>query len=208
MTSSKQYGEGKMYKLLTSILLVFVSTASVSADALHRNPDQPSGSANMQTFGRTSIPIGAYEYCKRYAMRCQYESKASGIQLTRNVWAKVVDTNISINSVIRPMTDKEIFGVEERWELPVNVGDCEDYVLAKKQELSRIGIPPGALRVTVVYDANDGGHAVLTLVTDKGDFILDNNNNKVLRWQEAELTYLKRQKPGNLLLWESLRPNG
>ena len=61
--------------------------------------------------------------------------------------------------------------------------------------------------MTVVYDANDGGHAVLTLVTDQGDFILDNNNNQVLRWQQAELTYLKRQAPGNLMHWEMLRPN-
>ena len=196
-----------MYKLLLSMLLVSLSTASVKADALHRNPYQPANSANMQTFGSTSIPIGAYEYCKRYAKRCQYETKASGIQLTRNVWEKIVDVNVSVNSIIRPMTDMEIYGIEERWELPADMGDCEDYVLAKKLELSRFGIPPGALRVTVVYDANDGGHAVLTLVTDRGDFILDNNNNRVLRWQEAELTYVKRQKPGNLLHWESLRPN-
>lgn len=197
-----------MFKILVTMFFMIASVATANADALHRNPYQPANSANMQTFGRTTIPIGAYEYCKRYAERCQYATKASGVQLSRSVWDKVVNINYSVNLSVRPMTDMEIFGVEERWELPSDVGDCEDYVLAKKRELSRLGIPPGAMRVTVVYDANDGGHAVLTLVTDKGDFILDNNNNKVLRWQEAELTYLKRQKPGNLLRWESLRPKG
>lgn len=197
-----------MYKVILSTILLCASVLTANADALHRNPYQPENSANMQTFGNTSIPIGAYEYCKRYVERCQYAPKASGVQLTRNVWDQVVNINYNVNATVRPMTDMEIFGVEERWELPTDAGDCEDYVLAKKRELSRIGFPPGAMRVTVVYDANDGGHAVLTLITDQGDFILDNNNNKVLRWQEAELTYVKRQQPGNLMRWESLQPNG
>ena len=103
------------------------------------------------------------------------------------------------------MTDLENFGVQEQWELPGNVGDCEDYVLEKKRRLTEIGVAPGALRVTVVYDANGGGHAVLTVVTDLGDFVLDNNNDKVLRWQDAELTFLKRQYPGDLTRWENLK---
>jgi len=197
-----------MYKLTLSTIFLCASVLTANADALHRNPSQQGNSEHMQTFGNTSIPIGAYEYCQRYAQRCKYEPKASGVQLTRSVWDQVVNINYNINATVRPMTDMEIFGVEERWELPTDAGDCEDYVLAKKRELSRLGFPPGAMRVTVVYDANDGGHAVLTLVTDQGDFILDNNNNKVLRWQEAELTYIKRQKPGNLMRWESLQPNG
>jgi len=197
-----------MYKIILSTLLLCISTVSVKADALHRNPYQNASSANMQTFGSTSIPIGAYEYCERYSERCQYPPRSSLLELTRTTWEKVVSINTNVNITVRPMTDMEIFGVEERWELPKDSGDCEDYVLAKKQELARIGVPMGAMRVTVVYDENDGGHAVLTLVTDLGDFILDNNNNRVLRWQEAELTYIKRQKPGNLLRWESLNPKG
>lgn len=184
-----------------------IATSVANADALHRNPYQQANFANMQTFGRTTIPIGAYEYCARYEERCQYAVGAPKLKLTRDRWNTIVNTNISVNTAVRPMTDKDYYGVEELWELPVNVGDCEDYVLAKKLELSRAGFPVGALRVTVVYDANDGGHAVLTLVTDQGDFILDNNNNQVLRWQQAELTYIKRQVPGNLMRWESLRPN-
>lgn len=196
-----------MFKIFISALIFLAPITQANADALHRNPDQSARLDNMQTFGDSRIPIGAYDYCNRYIERCQYETRTSTVQLTREVWNEVVRTNIKINRTITPRTDMQIFGVEERWELPNGVGDCEDYVLAKKQALSRAGIPLGAMRVTVVYDENNGGHAVLTLVTDLGDFILDNNNNKVLRWQEAELTYLKRQKPGSLLWWESLRPN-
>lgn len=186
--------------------LLAISPIVAKADALHRNPDQKANFANMQTFGMTSIPIGAYRYCVRYKDRCQYAAKSRKLKLTREYWSQMVQTNVSINTSIRPMTDMDFYGVEERWELPTTAGDCEDYVLAKKLELVRAGLPAGAMRVTVVYDANDGGHAVLTVVTDRGDFILDNNTDQVLKWQEAELTYIKRQLPGNLMYWESLRP--
>jgi predicted transglutaminase-like cysteine proteinase len=36
--------------------------------------------------------------------------------------------------------------------------------------------PAGRLLVTVVHDKNDKGHAVLTVTTDKGDYVLDNQN--------------------------------
>lgn len=195
-----------MLKPVAILVTILGSISLANANALHRNPDQPSESGNMMTFGSTTIPIGAYEYCQRYQERCEYATEASTLKLTKSNWKKVVSVNFKVNTAVRPMTDLEIFGVKERWEVPTDRGDCEDYVLAKKLELARSGLPLGAMRVTVVYDENDGGHAVLTLVTDRGDFILDNNNNQVLRWQEAELTYLKRQKPGNLLSWESLKP--
>lgn len=197
-----------MYKYLLAALVTFLSVIAAQADAIHRNPGQPAKAPNMKTFGPTTIPIGAYEYCKRYSSRCKFRSKNKVINLNRKSWKKIVDVNFDVNSSVIPMTDQENYGVAERWEIPTKIGDCEDYVLAKMVSLSNVGIPLGAMRVTVVYDANDGGHAVLTLVTDRGDFILDNNNNKVLRWQKAELTYLKRQAPGNLMLWESLQPKG
>ena len=51
------------------LMAVFLSTVNVSANALHLNPRQPGSKANMQTFGRTSIPLGyfLYSYYDRYA---------------------------------------------------------------------------------------------------------------------------------------------
>ena len=197
-----------VFKLLSFAMAFGLLVGSAHADAIHRNPYQPANAPNMKTFGRTSIPIGAYEYCGRYPGRCKFRTKKRELYLNRQAWKKIVDINLNVNQSVMPMTDQDNYGVVERWEIPVRVGDCEDYVLAKMINLSKAGIPLGAMRVTVVYDEQDGGHAVLTIVTDKGDFILDNNNNKVLRWQKAELTYLKRNTPGNLMRWESLRPEG
>lgn len=194
-----------MFKQALVSLALFVSTTAASADALHRNPSQPATTNNMLTFGQTTVPIGAYQYCQRYINRCTYQSVRNYEKLSQAVWDAIVNVNVTVNRSVHPMTDQDYYGVEERWELPAGVGDCEDYVLEKKRRLANMGVAPGALRVTVVYDANDGGHAVLTVVTDQGDLILDNNIDRVLRWQDAELTYLKRQLPGDLTRWENLR---
>ncbi len=102
------------------------------------------------------------------------------------------------------MTDREIFGVEERWEYPKAVGDCEDYALMKRRLLNESGFPLGSLLMTVGRDAKGGGHAVLTIVTDKGDFVLDNVEQKILLWRDAEIYFLKRQAQTDPNTWVSL----
>ena len=77
------------------------------------------------------------------------------------------------------MTDMEHWGVSERWNYPDDgYGDCEDYVLLKRRMLMQAGWPRQALLVTVVRDKQGDGHAVLTVKTDKGEFILDNQTEE------------------------------
>lgn len=195
-----------MIKCFAAAAVILFSITGAHANALHLNPAQPSSSAKMKTFGQTSVPIGHYEYCQKYQDRCSAPTGASQVKLSRDLWSRIVEVNDRINREVRPLTDIEIFGVEERWEYPRNVGDCEDYALQKRKVLNSMGVPLGALLLTVGRDADGGGHAVLTVVTDQGDFILDNVEQRVLRWQDAELTYLKRQSSRNPRNWESLRP--
>ena len=82
-----------------------------------------------------------------------------------------------VNEPIKPMTDLEHWGVVEKWSYPDDgYGDCEDYVLLKRRMLIQAGWPREALLITVVRDKKGEGHAVLTVKTDKGEFILDNQN--------------------------------
>ena len=75
------------------------------------------------------------------------------------------------------MTDMDHWGVVERWNYPDDgYGDCEDYALLKRRMLIEAGWPREALLMTVVRDKRGDGHAVLTVKTDKGEFILDNQN--------------------------------
>jgi predicted transglutaminase-like cysteine proteinase len=49
------------------------------------------------------------------------------------------------------------------------------------------------MRMTVVVDALNDGHAVLTIRTDRGDLILDNRTTAVLPWREIGYTFVKRE---------------
>ncbi|MGO4836536.1 transglutaminase-like cysteine peptidase, partial [Rhizobiaceae sp. 2RAB30] len=100
-----------------------------------------------------------------------------------------------------PRTDMEMWGREEFWSYPDGVGDCEDYVLEKRRELMKLGIPAGDLLITVVRQPNGDGHAVLTVRTGQGDYVLDNLESRVLAWSDTEYTYLKRQSERNSGTW-------
>jgi predicted transglutaminase-like cysteine proteinase len=97
------------------------------------------------------------------------------------------------------------WGVIEKWSLPSDgYGDCEDYVLLKRKMLIDAGWPREALLITVVRDKMNEGHAVLTVKTDKGEFVLDNQNENVLAWTETGYRFVKRQSQGDPNVWVSL----
>ena len=103
------------------------------------------------------------------------------------------------------MTDLEHWGVVERWNYPDDGhGDCEDYVLAKRRLLIQAGWPREALLVTVVRDKRGDGHAVLTVKTDKGEFVLDNQNDQILLWSDTGYHFVKRQSQTDQNVWGSL----
>ena len=55
------------------------------------------------------------------------------------------------------------------------------------------GWPESALLITVVLDEQGDGHAVLTVRTAQGDFVLDNKHSRVLLWRDVPYTFIKRQ---------------
>ena len=70
---------------------------------------------------------------------------------------------------------------------------CEDYVLQKRKMLMQAGWPREALLVTVVRDKHGDGHAILTVKTDKGEYILDNQTDNILLWADTGYRFVKRQ---------------
>lgn len=159
----------------------------------------------METAGLTSQPIGHYEFCKRERAACNVKSRALAplTSLNKN-WQLITHINLSVNERIKPMTDMEIYGVEEYWAYPKTVGDCEDYVLQKQAELAAAGIPLSNLLITVVRKPDGEGHAVLTVRTEQGDYILDNLTDEVLNWQDTDYTYLKRQANNHTGRWVTI----
>lgn len=158
-------------------------------------------SSAMITTGITSQPIGHYEFCKRYPGTCQANASVGVVSLTRAMWTKLVEVNNAVNSSIFPRTDQDMYGVPEVWSYPTVQGDCEDYVLLKQYMLQREGLPASALLITVLRQSNGEGHAVLTVRTDQGDYVLDNLDDRVLAWSDTDYEYLKRQSERNAGKW-------
>jgi predicted transglutaminase-like cysteine proteinase len=103
------------------------------------------------------------------------------------------------------MTDLEHFGTVERWSYPDDgYGDCEDYVLLKRRMLMEAGWPREALLITVVRDQKGDGHAILTVKTDRGEFVLDNQNERVVLWAESGYRFVKRQSQSDPNVWVAL----
>lgn len=162
--------------------------------------------ANMRLAGKANPPIGHYEFCKTYGNECRATQSDPGpAPLTEVRWKELLDVNYTVNATVQPLTDQEIYGVEERWDYPRSVGDCEDFALQKRKLLIEQGFEPSDLLLTVVLQPNGEGHAVLTVRTDHGDFILDNMRNKVLLWSDTEYTYLKRQSSDDPGRWVKLQ---
>lgn len=164
------------------------------------------GGSHMHTGGRTTQPVGHYEFCQGLPQECRQKTpKKDPVELTRKLWATIVAVNNDVNASVMPRTDMEIWGREEVWSYPVNgLGDCEDYVLEKRRRLMQAGVPAGNLLITVARQPNGEGHAVLTVHTGMGDFILDNLEGKVLLWSDTEYTYLKRQSAQHSGVWVSI----
>lgn len=122
----------------------------------------------------------------------------------RKGWAAVRHINRAVNARYIAKTDKEVYGREEVWSYPTNFADCEDFALEKRKELAAQGFALSDLLMTVVRKPDGEGHAVLTLRTSDGDFILDNLDNEVKPWFATPYTFLKRQASFNTGRWVTI----
>ncbi len=156
-------------------------------------------------YGVTLPPIGYVEFCARYKAECRgVGTSMSETELSNKTWAQIVEVNDFVNDKIAPVSDLDLYNTVERWEYPSLAGDCEDYVLMKKRYLEGLGFAPETLLITVVFDENGDGHAVLMVRTDGGDFVLDNRRTAVLRWSETGYEFLKRQSQSNPRIWVAM----
>lgn len=150
----------------------------------------------MQVSGLTSAPIGHVNFCRQNPHECGAKHRTDrAVKLTQENWSQLVSINGHVNQTIRPVTDQELYRTEEFWTYPSSAGDCEDYALLKRRMLINAGWPETALLMTVVKEANGGGHAVLTVRTDRGDLILDNQDPRILPWDKTVYRFVKRQSP-------------
>ena len=160
----------------------------------------------MVTGGLTSQPIGHYEFCKANPAECAIRTRDTGPErMSGALWKEIVAVNIAVNAAVKPMNDFDVYGKDEVWAYPNGAGDCEDYVLEKRRDLMREGVALSNLLITVVRKPDGEGHAVLTVRTSKGDFILDNLTDSVRQWDMTGYRYLKRQASDHTGHWVTIR---
>src|SRR5215218_363072 len=187
--------------IATAALLLTFSARDLKAEDLAALPVAPP--LLMHSGGK---PTTAWkQFCSRLPEECRIDpAEPALLTLTPEVWHLLKRTNKRVNVAIRPKTDREHWGVEDRWNYPDDgYGDCEDFQLLKRSLLIEAGLPRRALRMAVVADKEGNGHAVLMVRSDRGDFVLDNSTDAVLAWNETGYRFIKREGSDDLA-WVAL----
>jgi predicted transglutaminase-like cysteine proteinase len=201
--------DGNMNRTIAKgIATLSIMLLSANAFALESKTVQPNAnrSANAATFGKSLPPIGYVEFCAQGEDECQTTGgKNQRLAMSPDAWNMLAQVNTYVNGKIKPLSDNDLYHVAEKWTYPTSAGDCEDYALLKKRYLQSMGFDVDNLLLTVLLDEKGEGHAVLTIVSDNGDFILDNRRDDILRWDQTPYKFLKRQSQTNPKQWLSLQ---
>lgn len=185
-------------------------------DGLSALPDATFGAAHPLRQARP--PVGYVRFCEAMPGRCAAFGTNAPITLDAARWRELDAVNRHVNGAVIAVTDERLYARREVWSYPRSTrlrladgavvrapaGDCEDYVLLKRDILIRRGWPAGALLITVVRDHEGLGHAVLTVRTDRGDLVLDNQAETVMGWRETGYGFIKRQSMHDPSVWVRL----
>ncbi|MBX3582646.1 MAG: transglutaminase-like cysteine peptidase [Rhizobiaceae bacterium] len=122
---------------------------------------------------------------------CQSKSPAFAkiVQSARQMGflAKLEKVNRGVNELITYRRDKATYGSLDHWAKPSEIltrgaGDCEDFAILKMAALMDAGVPPQSMSLVVLQDSQKGVfHAVLSVTTGSGIFILDNVRDSVVK---------------------------
>jgi predicted transglutaminase-like cysteine proteinase len=211
-----------VFERVLAVFLISIGAAAcqsptAAVGALQGFPFSPSATAPfaaaiqpasaMPTGPVAATPVGFVSFCARFRDQCAAPSGSPAeASVTPRFWETLNQVNAAVNANIWPEDDLKHYGRSEYWTIPTDgYGDCDDYALTKRKDLIAAGLPELALRVAVVVTQDGSRHAVLTVTTDKGDYVLDNMRAEILPWSETGYTWIERQGPTNPLQWVRLQ---
>jgi predicted transglutaminase-like cysteine proteinase len=151
-------------------------------------------------------PAGFINFCLRRPDQCLSDARAGRtIRLDGAGWHQLERVNATVNQTLRSEDDLAHYGRAEYWNIPADgLGDCDDFALTKRAALIGAGFAPQALRIAIVLTGRGDRHAVLTVATDRGDYVLDNLDGRVRAWTNTDFTWVQRQDPLDAWGWVSL----
>lgn len=142
------------------------------------------GAARMTIQGSFNAPLGYQLFCLTNPRHCR-GGGASEVGYTDQLGTLLHQVNASVNGAIQPRSDRK-----DVWSIGVSQGDCEEYALAKRVELIRLGVPASAVRIAMAKTRSGEGHAVVVVRTDAGDLVLDNLTSRIKNWDETGLRWV------------------
>jgi len=172
-------------------------------------PDSELISSTAMPVGKATnaAPPGFISFCYRFADQCAPSSPtdAAVLHLDGTKQALLDNVNRTVNHAIWPEDDMRHYGRAEYWDIPTDgYGNCKDYALTKRQALIKAGISERALRIAIVITPRNNRHAVLTVVTDRGDVVLDNLTDEIKPWTDSGYQWIARQDGAGELGWVTL----
>lgn len=125
-----------------------------------------------------------------FALTHPEEVKPGGpesVVLTETNVAAIRYVNQWVNGRIVPRHDVGA----DTWSLWPTYGDCDDYVVTKRHELIKRGLPPSALRYVFCRTPQGEDHAVLLIKCNgSDDLVLDNRTKKILHPKDTGLRFV------------------
>jgi len=193
----------RLWVLLRALALAGFTLFGLKADAAPLNLSSLVTASYAGVGTETTVPYGWLDFCHRYRSECEGgKLPALDVNLTPKALHEIERVNKWVNASIDPVTDMEHWGVLDQWDYPTDRrGDCEDYALLKRKLLIELGFPRQALLMTVVKDEHDEGHAILTVKTTRGEYVLDNLTSDIKPWDRSGYRFVKRQSQTDPNVW-------
>ena len=182
-----------------------LQSAPYGYDLLSPASTKPAPATSMPNGQAALPPPGYISFCLRFADQCTSNTAPVEPVAAAQVWPLLNQVNMAVNAAIKPEDDLTHYGRPEYWTIPSDgYGDCEDYALTKRQQLAKAGIPLGDLNIAIVKLWDGERHAVLTVSTELGDYVLDNLNDEVRPWNKDDYVWIERMSPASRSQWASL----
>jgi predicted transglutaminase-like cysteine proteinase len=154
----------------------------------------------------TLPPMAFTQFCLKYADECKPRPvvfRGGRLKMTGQRWAELERVNRRVNSSIMPEPNKDGLA-GEKWLLGPVLGDCNDYAVTKRHQLTMAGWPARDVLLSEVVTASGEHHVVVVVRAKGGDLVLDNLTDRIVPWFEKPYQWLRVQAPENPNYWMSI----
>ncbi len=150
-------------------------------------------------------PLGFIEFCLKKPKRCAEPNEIRQIPLDA-ARGELERVNLDVDFDITPRSEPRSLE-KAAWNDEATTGDCRDYALTKRSRLLNLGYPPSALLLAEAEIPDGKRHIVLVIASDQGDFVLDNLQPEVIRWDKLPYRWVMRSTSNNPKIWQTISQN-